>query len=181
MTPEEQAAADAIAATNLQATADAAALAAADAAALAAATVAPDLETETLLTDISTLMGTPVSAEQLGNVFAWAKASKEDAHLQDLVRIADAGSNQSHGAIILLINRHTAAAVATPVGKSLSDRVIKQAMSRTAHVPVLQPEAATSNFIANESAAIVAEAKASGHIPSASEMIARLKLEQGAN
>ena len=174
MTLEEQAAADALAATTV-------ATPEANAAVLAAATVAPDTETKTLLADISLLMGSEVTADRLGNVFAWAKANTENTHLQDLVAIADSGDKSSHGAIILLLNSHAAAAVTKPVGTKLSDRVIKQSMSRTADVPVLQPESTPNNFIQNESNAIVNEARASGVIPSASAIIARLKLEQGTN
>ena len=154
---------------------------AADAATLTAATVPQDVETTTLLADMSTLMGKPVTAEQLGSVFAWAKANPTDTHLQELITIADEGGVSSHGAIILLINRHAAATIATPVGTRLSDRVIKQAMSRTAQVPVLQPAQNPSVFIEAETQAIINAAKANGKIPTASEIVAQLQLEQGTN
>ena len=168
-----------------QAAAEAEVAAKAEVAAVETATPTPtvitDLETQALLTQVSTLMGSEVTEDRLGAAFAWAKANTTDDHLQNLVAIADAGTTQSQGAIILLLNRHTAAAIAQPVGSRLSDRVIKRTMSHTAQVPVFVPETATPNFVQNESNAIVAEAKSTGHIPTASEIIARLKLEQGTN
>jgi hypothetical protein len=141
-----------------------------------------DLETQTLLTEITALMGTDVTEERLGAAFAWAKANTTDDHLQNLVTIADTHGPQSHGAIVMLLNRHTAAAIAQPVGTRLSDRVIKRTMSQTAQVPVTAPiDTPAPNFITNETKSIVDSAKVSGVIPTASEIIARLKLEQGTN
>jgi len=183
MTPEEKDAAEAQAEAVVTPPAQITPPAVATAPAVATPPVViTDLETQALLTDITALMGAEVTEERLGAAFAWAKANATDDHLQNLVTIADNGGPQSHGAIVMLLNRHTAAAIAQPVGTRLSDRVIKRTMSQTAQVPVTAPiDAPAPNFIANETKSIIDAAKASGVIPSASEIIARLKLEQGTN